>query len=175
MRRLLILRHAKSDWPAGVSDRERPLAQRGLEAAPAMGRYIAAEGLQPDFALVSPARRTRETWALVKCALGGEVAERFEPRIYNARTETLLALVNALPEEAKTVLLVGHNPGCEELAARLSGYGDRYAAIRMMQKYPSAGLAVIDFAEGGWDSVAPRQGRLDRFVTPASLGQRHDG
>lgn len=170
MRRLLILRHAKSDWPTGVDDRERPLSPRGVAAAQAMGRYLAEQQLLPDLALVSPARRTLETWALVRRELGGEPAERIEERIYLASQGTLHALLRALPDTARTALLVGHNPGCEELATRLVGYGDRYAAARLAQKYPTAGLAVLDFAEGGWDDVGARTGRLDRFVTPASIG-----
>ena len=74
----------------------------------------------------------------------------------------------------KTLLMIGHNPGFEELAQRLTGHGDRYAAARMSQKYPTCGLAVLDFAVEDWRDVAGRGGRLDRFVTPASLGDGPD-
>ncbi len=174
MRRLLILRHAKSDWPSGVTDFERPLAARGRIAAPLMGRYLKDETLIPDLAIVSPALRTVETWALVSAELGEAVESRQEARIYEAPYETLLEVVRAVPANVRTLLLVGHNPGSEELAGSLIGYGDRFAAQRMQRKYPTAGLAVLDFEEEGWAGIAERSARLDRFVTPASLGNGPD-
>jgi phosphohistidine phosphatase len=174
MRRLMLLRHAKSNWPAGVADRERPLAQRGREAAPVMGRYLAEELLLPDLVLISPAKRTQETWELVGSMLPEKPATHTEPRIYEAKTERLLHVAQAVEPQVKTVLMIGHNPGFEELAALLTGHGDRYAASRMAQKYPTCGLAVIDFAIEDWRDLSPRGGRLDRFVTPASLGEGPD-
>ncbi len=184
MRRLRLLRHAKSDWPDGLSDLERPLAPRGRTAAPVMGRYLQDELLFPDLVLVSPALRTRETWALVEPALAGPpsgderavrtIPMRIEPRIYEAPLSRLLAVVQSLPDVVSCVLLVGHNPGCAELALTLTGFGDRYAAQRMGAKFPTCGLAVLDLPEGGWADLAPRSCRLDRFVTPASLGEGPD-
>lgn len=168
MLRLMLLRHAKSGWPDGVADVDRPLARRGQEAAPRMGAYMAAEGLLPDLVLVSPARRARETLDLVARALG-PVETRSEPRIYEASAERLLQVVREAGT-ARGLLMVGHNPGFEDLARRLAGHGDRYAFARLAQKYPTAGLAVIDFAAEAWAEVAERSGRLDRFVTPAALG-----
>jgi phosphohistidine phosphatase len=180
MRRLILLRHAKSDWPEGLSDLERPLAPRGHTAAPVMGRYLRDELLLPDLALVSPALRTRETWALVEPTLvPGElgvetplrpIPMRIEPRIYEAPVSRLLDVIQALPDTVTCALLVGHNPGSAELALTLTGFGDRYAAQRMGAKFPTCGLAVLDLPEGGWADLAPRSCRLDRFVTPASLG-----
>lgn len=174
MRRLMLLRHAKSNWPAGVADRDRPLASRGRAAAPVMGRYLAEELLLPDLVLVSPSLRTCETWELVASMLPEKPAMRHEPRIYEAPSERLLAVVQETQRDVRTLLLIGHNPGSEELAALLTGHGDRYAAQRMSQKYPTCGLAVLDFAIEDWRDVAPRGGRLDRFVTPASLGEGPD-
>ena len=173
MRRLLLLRHAKSSWPADAGDLDRPLAGRGREAAPRMAAYMADEGLLPDLALISPARRTRETWDLVQPRLG-DVPMRVEARIYEAPAARLLDVVREAEAEARALLLVGHNPGFEELAKLLVGHGDRYAFARLTQKYPTAGLAVIDFAVESWGEVAPRGGRLDRFVTPKSLGADED-
>jgi phosphohistidine phosphatase len=172
MRRLMLLRHAKSDWPAGVVDFERPLAPRGCEAAPLMARYMAAEGLIPDLALVSPARRTRETWGLVAPALG-DVAMKSEPRIYNASVDGLLSLIAEIDEDVRTVLVVGHNPGMAELTLLLSGAGDRRALNAIQRKYPTAALSVVRL-EGDWADVAPFKGRLERFVTPKSLGGEDD-
>ncbi|KFC67120.1 Phosphoglycerate/bisphosphoglycerate mutase [Bosea sp. LC85] len=174
MLRLLLLRHAKSSWSTGLTDRERPLAVRGREAAPAMGRYLAEEMLLPDLVLVSPARRTVETWELVGPMLPERPGSHLEPRIYESKPERLLQVVQDTEANVRTLLMIGHNPGLEELAAKLIGHGDRYAAARMAQKYPTCGLVVLDFAVEDWRDVAPRGGRLDRFVTPASLGEGPD-
>jgi phosphohistidine phosphatase len=173
MRRLLLLRHAKSAWPDGVSDLDRPLAARGREAAPRLARYLADELLLPDLVIVSPARRTRETWDLVRPALG-EVEERFDARIYEAPASRLLEVVREAPDPVRTLLLIGHNPGFEDLAKALVGAGDRYAFARLSEKYPTAGLAVLDFEAERWAGAAPRSARLDRFVTPKSLGAGED-
>lgn len=174
MRRLMLLRHAKSNRPEGVADRERPLATRGREAAPVMGRYLADELLLPDLVLISSSRRTLETWELVAPMLPEKPATHVEPRIYEARAERLLHVAQEVEPQVKTLLMVGHNPGFEDLATLLIGHGDRYAAARMSQKFPTCGLAVIDFAIEDWRDLAPRGGRLDRFVTPASLGEGPD-
>jgi phosphohistidine phosphatase len=173
MRRLMLLRHGKSDWPGAVNDLERPLAKRGKEAVPRVAAHLADEQLFPDLAIVSPARRARETWDLVALRLG-EVPARSEPRIYESPPERLLSVIREIGPEVRSVLLVGHNPGLEELAKLLIGHGDRYAFARIAKKYPTAGLAVLDFAAEDWRDVTPGSGRLDRFVTPKSLGQDED-
>jgi phosphohistidine phosphatase len=167
--RLMLLRHAKSARPAGVADLDRPLAQRGRDAAPRMGRYLAEEGLLPDLVVVSAARRTQETWELVEPHVDATEI-RFDTRIYEAPASRLLAVVRESASSARSVLMIGHNPGFEDLAKLLVGHGDRYAFARLTQKYPTAGLAVIDFDRENWSEIAPRSGRLDRFVTPKSLG-----
>ncbi|CAD7023342.1 histidine phosphatase family protein [Pseudorhizobium halotolerans] len=161
-RRLLLLRHAKSAWPDAVADHERPLAERGEKAAPAMGNYMAREHLIPDLALVSDARRTRQTWELVQRRLPAEVATRIDPTIYEAPAGRLLDTIRALGDSAATLLLIGHNPGLQDLALMLTG--DALAA-----KYPTAALAVIDFPVADWRQVGPGSGLLTRFVTPRSL------
>lgn len=174
MLRLLLLRHAKSNWPAGLADRERPLATRGHEAAPIMGRYLGEELLLPDLVLVSPARRTLETFELVKPMLPEVPPSHIEPAIYEASSERLLEIIQSVEGPVRTLLMIGHNPGFADLAQRLAGHGDRYAAARLSQKYPTCGLAVLDFAVSDWRDVALRGGRLERFVTPASLGEGPD-
>lgn len=174
MRRLLLLRHAKSNWPTGVIDRDRPLAVRGREAAPTMGRYLAEELLLPDLVLISPARRTVETWELVRPMLPAKPGKHLEPRIYESKVDRLLHVVKETEPHVRTLLMIGHNPGLEELAAMLVGHGDRYAAARMAKKFPTCGLAVLDFAIEDWRDVAARGARLDRFVTPASIGEGTD-
>jgi phosphohistidine phosphatase len=169
----MLLRHAKSARPVGVADMDRPLAARGRDAAPRMGRYLAEEGLLPDLVVVSAARRTRETWELVEPHVDATEI-RFDARIYEAPASRLLAVVRASPSSARSVLMIGHNPGFEDFAKLLVGHGDRYAFARLTQKYPTAGLAVIDFDRENWSEIAPRSGRLDRFVTPKSLGAEED-
>jgi len=166
MKRLLLLRHAKSACPDGVEDQDRPLSERGRRDAPRMAAHIAAAGLRPDFALVSPARRTQETWALVAPALGGGCPSRTVPSIYEAEPEAILKAVQDAPEESGTLLVIGHNPGFEDLAALLAPHADHEAFARMKTKYPTAGLAVIAIDNQRWTDVAPGSGRLEAFVTP---------
>lgn len=138
-----------------------------------MAAYLAEEALFPDLVLVSPARRTQETWDFVRERLG-QVPMQTEPRIYEAPAERLLEVVHDTGPQVRTLLMIGHNPGFADLARLLVGHGDRYAFARLSQKYPTAGLAVIDFAVETWDAVAARGGRLDRFVTPKALGGEDD-
>ena len=118
-RRLILLRHAKSDWP-DVPDRERPLAKRGRRDAPRVGRWLHEHGYQPDVVVCSAACRTRQTWDLVAPELGGSPAVRFEPRAYAASALTLLYLAQELPSRYRTALLIAHNPGLSELAGSLA-------------------------------------------------------
>ncbi len=118
-RRLILLRHAKSDWP-DVPDRDRPLAKRGRRDAPRIGRWLHEHGYQPDVVVVSAATRTRQTWDLVAPELGGSPAVHFEPRAYAASALTLLYLAQELPARYRTALLIAHNPGLSELAASLA-------------------------------------------------------
>ena len=170
-RRLILLRHAKSDWP-DVSDRDRPLAKRGRRDAPRVGRWLNEHGYQPDVVVCSAARRTRQTWDLMAPELGGSPAVRFEPRAYAASALTLLYLAQELPSRYRTALLIGHNPGLSELAGNLAappgigraaGNGGRPGI-----SLPTAGVAVLEFA-GDWPALAPGQARLLEAVVPADL------
>ena len=174
MRRLLLLRHAKAARPQGILDFDRPLASRGREAAARMGAYLRDEGLLPDLALVSPSRRTRETWDLVRPALG-EVETRFDQSIYEAPAARLLAAVQEANPEARSVVMIGHNPGFEDLAKQLAGSGDPDALGRMSGNFPTSAVAVIDFPSDSWAEVESGLGRLDRFVSPKDLGVAEDG
>lgn len=173
MVRLLLLRHAKSSWPSGMLDVDRPLSARGRKAAVLMGDYLDDEELLPDLVLISPARRTVETWSLVQPALG-PVTMRAEPRIYDAPAARLLSLIQEIDPQISSVLIIGHNPGFEDLARLLASHGDGEALSRMRQKYPTAGLAVIDCDCASWADIKPRGGKLERFVTPKFLGAGED-
>jgi phosphohistidine phosphatase len=171
MRRLMLLRHAKSDWPsAGVRDRERPLNRRGRDAAPKMGAYIARAGLIPERVVCSTAKRARETCELVLDALPKRVAVTPEDRLYNAGQDSILDVIRTTPRDAHSLLVVGHNPGVHEMALALVASGDDLARERLQEKFPTAALAVIDFAVDDWGEVKRRLGRLDRFITPRQLG-----
>src|SRR5437764_246511 len=145
MLRLMLLRHAKADHPSGIDDRDRPLAERGVEESRLMGRFMALNGLIPTLALVSSARRTRQTWELAAMAFPDPIAEREEPRLYDASSEKMLSLVNEIDAGVPSLLVVGHNPGLSELASQLSGRGDAALLARLHDGLPTAGLAVIGF------------------------------
>ena len=174
MRRLLLLRHANAAAIAGGGDHGRPLALRGRQNAPRLGAWLAERGDLPDLALVSDARRARETFELVAACFSETVSVRLEPRIYDALPGALLKLAQGAPASVRTLLLVGHNPGMAELALSLTGHGDRYAFSRMRAKFPPAGLAILDFDADAWTDSASGAGRLDCFITPAQLGGQDD-
>jgi phosphohistidine phosphatase len=172
MRRLMLLRHAKSDWPDGVEDHKRPLAERGRRMSPLMGRFMVEKRLLPDLAMVSTARRAMETWELVRAAIGQDIVQKDEPRIYEAPSHAILGAVRQTPDDIHALLLVGHNPGLQDLALKLIGKGREPDLSRLQRKYPTAGLVVIDFDIKHWSEVAGGLGRLERFETPKSIGSR---
>ena len=177
MRRLILLRHAKSDRPAGVPDRDRPLAERGRAAAPRMGTYLVREGLRPGHVMVSPARRTQETWEAVRAAMGEALAgieAETVPMIYEAPAPRLLDAVRAAPDQATCLMLVGHNPGLQDLAVELAARGDRRARERLATQFPTAAVAVIDLEAERWAEIAWGQGVLERFVKPRDLDAAAD-
>jgi phosphohistidine phosphatase len=166
-RLLLLLRHAKSDWP-DVADHERPLAKRGRRDAPAVGRWLGAAGYVPDVVVCSTARRTRETWELVSAGLaaaapGAAPVVRYEPRVYQATVLSLLMLVREFDPAWRTAMIVGHNPAMAELTVGLaaSDAGAPYA-------FPTAAVAVLGLP-GPWAEAAPGEARLVAFTVPAEL------
>jgi phosphohistidine phosphatase len=163
-RRLMLLRHAKSDWP-DVPDRDRPLAKRGRRDAPVIGRWLRDHGYLPDTVICSAARRTRQTWKLVAAELGGSPSVSFEPRAYAASAMTLLYLVRELSATSQSALLIGHNPGVADLATSLAQPPDHDdAPIR----FPTAAVAILDVS-GDWADLSPGQARLLDYTTPAEL------
>ena len=171
MRRLILLRHAKSDRGIlGIPDHARPLNPRGKEAAKRMGAYMAKHHLVPDQVFCSTAERTRETWDIVQKAFTNPVATTFEKRLYDADAEGVLAVLHEIPPEAHTAMIVGHNPTMQDLATQLIAAGDIDQRANLHQKMPTGALVVIDFAVDSWTDVNLRTGRLDRFINPRSLG-----
>jgi phosphohistidine phosphatase len=171
MKRLTVLRHAKSSWDdPNIDDVDRPLNERGLKAARRMGRELKRRGMQFDFALASAAARVRET--LDGLAEGyGELrfATKFEPRLYAADTATLLELVHGLPDDAGRVLLLGHNPGLQRLIVELTMDDENGLRDRVADKYPTAALAVIQLPAQHWSEVAPGRGTIAELILPKEL------
>ena len=169
----MLLRHAKAVPQGLLADENRPLAERGRTDTPKIAEFAASRSLLPDLALFSPALRTRETWELFSASLSAPPPHRIEPRLYSAPVERILDIVRETARDVGTLLLVGHNPGCEEAARLLTGSGDTDALIRFGGTMPTASLAVVD-VPGDWKSIEPRTGRLEFFVTPKSLGAGED-
>lgn len=164
-RRLVVLRHAKSDWPIGVPDHDRPLGRRGRRDAVAAGQWVSEHVGAPDLAVVSTARRTRETWELAAAELGRGPDVRLDDRVYEATVRDLLEVLAEVPKDTTCVLLVGHNPGVQELVLALTGPADDEGRLLAETKYPTSGLAVLE-VECKWPDLAPGRARLTDFVVP---------
>lgn len=161
MRTLVLLRHAKSDYPAGVADIDRPLAPRGARDAAAAAWWLRTGYPVIDEVVVSPAVRAQQTWGYVATAVeAGSV--RTDDRIYVDWGERLLAVVAELDPGSHTALIVGHNPGIEELARSLAG-GWSPARDRLEVKFPTSGIAVLRFT-GSWSDAGSTE--LVMFAVP---------
>lgn len=172
-RQLYVFRHAKSSWAdTALRDFERPLANRGLKAAPRMGQLMADYKIAPDLILCSTSRRTRETLGLVLPFLEGECRILMENGIYEVGSEaTLIERLRQLPGSIARAMVIGHNPVMQDLTIALSGSAanqDDLSAVR--EKFPTAGLAVIDLADTPWLSLAPGCGSLSAFWRPRQVG-----
>jgi phosphohistidine phosphatase len=170
MKRLFLLRHAKSSWDdPGLADHDRPLAPRGKRAAKVIAEHLREERIAPDLVLCSPSQRTRETLERIAPALGGDVAVEIERELYAASADRLLERLRAVDDEVESVMLIGHNPGIEQLALSLAGDGEKLAEVR--RKYPTAALATLEF-DGRWSELEPGTARLTDFVKPKQLAKR---
>jgi phosphohistidine phosphatase len=175
MRRLLLLRHAKTEShaPSG-RDRDRPLAARGRKDAAELGAWLAGQrSLLPDLALISTAVRARETWDIVQQQISDKVPQGLAahlPDLYGAEPTQLLAIIRSIAtEDPERLMIVGHNPGLHELALGLIGGGGAAGRAALAHNLPTSGLAVIDFAVESWDGVAYGGGQLTQFVSPKLL------
>lgn len=165
LRRLVVLRHAKSAWPDGVADHERPLAPRGRRDAPAAGRRLREAGCVPDLVVCSTAGRTRQTWDLVSDELGATTPVTHDARLYRASAGELLGVVRDIPARVRTLMLVGHNPGVQDLVLMLAGEEDSYALERTRTKFPTSAIAVLCLS-GPWRDLEPGAARLTEMVVP---------
>jgi phosphohistidine phosphatase len=165
MRTLYLLRHAKSSWdnPA-LPDRERPLAPRGLRDAKRIAKHIGRLGITPALVLCSPALRTRETLDLLRPRLA-EAAVEVDEQLYGSSSETLLERIRSVPDDVGSVLLIGHNPGLQDLALVLASRGAKLK--RLEAKFPTAALATL--AVGHWSTLSPGDAELVAYVVPKQL------
>jgi phosphohistidine phosphatase len=174
MRRLMLLRHAKTenDAPSG-RDQDRRLDERGRKDAAEIGGWMALHPPFPDSVLVSTAVRSEQTWDIVWDAMSGTGPRpkvKLMDELYGADPSDLLRIIHAAAtEDPKRLLLVGHNPGLHEVAFALTGSGKAEARSALADNLPTSGLAVIDFDIDDWDDVSFRRGRLELFVSPKLL------
>jgi phosphohistidine phosphatase len=182
MRRLMLLRHAKTehDAPSG-HDHDRRLDERGRLDAAAVGTWIGRHPPLPDAVKVSTAVRARQTWEIARDAIMAAREQVAQPsaewldEIYGAEPAQLLQIIRmAAATDPAHLMLIGHNPGMHELALMLSGSGDAAAKKALEDNLPTAGLAVLDFAIDDWNEVAFRRGKLVRFTSPKLLRQALD-
>jgi phosphohistidine phosphatase len=167
MRRLIVVRHAKATHKPGLADVDRPLTGRGRRDARAAGAWLLGRDLVPDLVYCSVACRTRQTWDQLAATLadGRDIDVEYTPRLYEADEDDVLDVIGATPGDVSTLLVVGHNPAMQEVAAVLTGEGDL--------AFPTTAIAVIDL--GSWARLVPGAGSAHAFWTPGSAGSRQRG
>jgi phosphohistidine phosphatase len=160
MKRLIVVRHSKATHQSGFDDIDRPLTGRGRRDASAAGEWLRGQSLVPDLVLCSSSRRTRETWDRLAAALAAEngIEVSYDERLYLASDDVTLDIVGATPDDVTTLLLVGHNPAAQQIAAVLTGQGDL--------AFPTSAIAVIDL--GSWARLVPGAGDAHSYWTPGS-------
>jgi len=164
-RKLILLRHAKSDWDGPYnSDFERPLNERGRASAPMIGQYAKDNNHTPDLIYCSPALRTRQTRDLFTSALGQDIETRFPDELYGASTQDLNMLIRTCPDTISTLMIVGHNPGLGALAYTLS---PKHADL--FGKYPTASFATFSFDKESWHNFDCGPCNFSDFVKPGDL------
>jgi phosphohistidine phosphatase len=167
VRTLLLLRHAKSSWDdSSLADIDRPLAPRGEKAARTIARYLLEKRVRPELVLCSASRRTRQTFEAIEPSLGRDVPVEYERGLYGASADELLARLRTVPDEVATLLVLGHNPGLQDLALLLAGGGARLDRLR--EKFPTAALATLA-AGDGWAALNAGEAELVDYVVPRDL------
>ena len=166
-RTLHLLRHAKSSWDEpSLSDHDRPLAPRGRSASKKMAGHLRDQGIAPDVVLCSSAVRTQETLKLIRGGFAEEALIAVEPDLYGAAAEELLGRLRALDEDLYSVMVIGHNPGMQQLALGLASDGEDLDQVR--RKFPTAALATLTF-DCDWGELDPGSAQLIAFVRPRDL------
>jgi phosphohistidine phosphatase len=161
MKTLFVLRHAKSSWDnSSLADFDRPLNDRGLAAAPFMGRVLSSKGYRPDLILSSPAERAKMTAILVKAAAGLDCPLEFDDRIYEASPHKLQKVVSKVVNDQRSIMIVGHNPGMEGFIKLLADKNE---------PMPTASIAVIELDIDNWSDIDSSTGRLIEVLRPKEL------
>ncbi|MHA7158482.1 SixA phosphatase family protein [Glutamicibacter endophyticus] len=166
-RRLILMRHAKSDYPLGVDDHDRPLAARGDREAPVAGRWLVEHDLIPDYIICSDALRARSTCAWVLSELGEQGPTPYiDTRIYRAGVSELCSIINETPASVSTLLVIGHQPILQDLALRLaSADSDQEAVYELAMNYPTLGTTVLE-TEHPYSHLDARDARVTFFAVP---------
>ena len=173
MKKLYLLRHAKSDWnTAAKGDFERPLAPRGLKAAPRIGQEIARLKMNPALVLCSKAKRAAQTYELITAHLPKKHVVEHRLDLYMASPSKLLKILRQQSDEFGSIMMVGHNPGTEALAAHLAGPRSSPPLLEdLSSKYPTAALAAFELPIESWRDLSPGDGRLTHFIKPRDLAR----
>lgn len=170
MRRLMLLRHAKTETDsASGRDIDRRLDNRGLADARDTSRWLSEQSVRPDRVLVSPATRARQTWDIVAEALSPSPAAQEVEALYAASVAQLLDAIHRHGGNAATLMLVAHNPGLHELALSLIETNTSQSLRALQENFPTSAVAIIDFDLENWKDVHFQSGRLADLVTPKTL------
>ncbi|MBN2631013.1 MAG: histidine phosphatase family protein [Rhodobacteraceae bacterium] len=165
MKRLILTRHAKSSWDDPLTpDHERPLNERGRAAAADLGQWLASRGYVPGKVLCSDAARTRETWERIAPAFASAPVLQLKPALYHAGPDVMLAVLRHAT--ADTVMMIGHNPGIAEFAARIVAHAPVEPDFA---RYPTGATLVVDFVADSWADVGFGQGVVDDFIIPREI------
>ena len=168
MRTVILLRHGKSSWSdSTLADIDRPLAPRGERASRRIAKYIRRKKIRPALVLCSPSLRTRQTLEAIESSLGKSYSVELVPQLYAASERELLERLHALPESVNSVMLIGHNPGLQNLALVLASHGD---LPQLEAKFPTGVLATLVVHSESWAALSPGDAELVDYVVPRQLG-----
>ena len=166
---MILLRHGKSSWSdSTLADIDRPLAPRGERAARKLAKYIRRRRIRPALVLCSPALRTRQTLEAVEASLGKRCVVEVVPELYAASEQELLQRLQALPESVSSVLVIGHNPGLQDLALLLASRGA--CLPQLEEKFPTGALATLVVRSESWTALDAGEAELVDYVVPSQLG-----
>jgi phosphohistidine phosphatase len=171
MKTVTLFRHAKSGEKGNphIDDFDRPLADRGLKTAPKVGVAIRDRGIRPNLILCSPSVRTRQTLTLAAAGAWDNPPKlRYDQNLYEATASTMLKMLESLPEDVAHVMIVGHNPGLQDLAAALAPAGTE-ARQQFKEKLPTAAVASFDFDAEEWKDLEAGTGHLRTYIAPSKL------
>ena len=168
MRTVILLRHGKSSWSdSTLADIDRPLAPRGERASRRIAKYIRRKRIRPTLVLCSPSLRTRQTLEAIEPSLGKGYSIELVPQLYAASERELLEQLQALPESVSSVMLIGHNPGLQNLALVLASRGADLPQLE--EKFPTGVLATLVVHSESWAGLSPGDAELVDYVVPRQL------